>query len=190
MIRKGLHVPDFDAAYQSLLSVNASAKGSKDGIENFIMEFGKDLTFLEPILMELIEPLPKDFIVQTTPHAKEILENLRKDHVLALVTAGSPRFQMEKLKKAGIDRSIFSNISTPENSSKKPYYERLIQEFSVSPQEAFVCGDRVEKDLKPAHELGMQTVHMRFGRGLLDKTDDWVQHQIHRLSELKRIIQT
>lgn len=190
MIRKGLNIPNFDEAYKRLLSENALSKGSKDGIKNFIMEFGKGEMFLESAIKELTEPLPRDFIVKTTPYAKEILETLRKNHVLALVTAGSPRFQMEKLEKAGIDRGIFSNISTPGNSSKKPCYERLNKEFSMSPMETIVCGDRVERDLKPAHELGMQTVHMRFGRGLLGKTDDWVQHQIHTISELKRIITT
>lgn len=189
MVKNGLELADFDAAYKRLLIINTSCLSSKAALEKFTLEVGKGITFVKSILEELEAPLPKNHLIKMTPGAKVILETLRNDHTLALVTAGSLRFQMEKLEKAGIDRSIFSNIAVVESSTKKLYYQRLIQEFSVLPQDVIVCGDRIEGDLKPAHELGMQTVHMRFGRGLVKETDDWVQHQIHTLSELKRIVQ-
>ncbi|MBU6447143.1 MAG: HAD family hydrolase, partial [Verrucomicrobia bacterium] len=107
---------------------------------------------------------------------------------VALVTGGHPPFQMEKLEKAGIDRSFFSKIAIPEDSIKKPFYEALLREFSIRPQEVVVCGDRIAMDLAPAHALGCQTVHMRWGRGKKLATEQWVTHSIVELSELTRII--
>jgi putative hydrolase of the HAD superfamily len=187
-IAEGLHLPSFEVAYGELLSMNAKALRSKDALVQFLARFGGDPQLIEAAAEEMTKPLPDDFSIPTTPNAKEILQFLSKTHTLALVTGGHPPFQMEKLKKAGIDRSIFSNIAIPEDSVKKPFYRGLIQEFSLKPQEVMVCGDRIAMDLLPAFELGLTTVHMRWGRGRLAETEKWVHHAISDLSELKRIV--
>jgi hypothetical protein len=43
-------------------------------------------------------------------------------------------------------------------------------------------------DLVPAFELGLTTVHMRWGRGAIVETEKWIHHAISDLSELKRIV--
>ncbi len=187
-VEDGLFVPDFEQAYQRLLQINAKAYKSKDALVQFLTEFEGDSSLVQRALREMVQPLPSDFHVPTTPHAKEILAFLAASHRLAIVTGGYPPFQMQKLEKAGIDRSIFSKIAIPEDSIKKPFYEGLIQEFSLSPQEVIVCGDRIAMDLAPAHELGLTTVHMRWGRGQAFQTEGWVHHAIFELSELKRIV--
>jgi FMN phosphatase YigB (HAD superfamily) len=154
----------------------------------FLSRLGADPSFIKKGLITMKEPLPDHFVIPTTPNAKEILNFFAKDHVLALVTGGNPRFQLEKLEKAGIDRSIFSKIAIPEDSIKKPFYQRLIKEFSVSPRDVLVCGDRITVDLLPAFELGMTTVQMRWGRGMHLQKEKWVDHFISNLSELKRIV--
>jgi putative hydrolase of the HAD superfamily len=187
-IAAGLAVPDFDLAYQTLLQINEGAKGSKEALAQFLDQYQGSPKLLESGLSQMVSPLPCDFSVATTPHAKEILKAFAKEHTLAIVTGGHPPFQMEKLEKAGIDRSLFSKIAIPEDSIKKPFYEALIREFSVGPKEALVCGDRIAMDLIPAHALGCQTVHMRWGRGTSLKTEEWITHSISTLTELKRIV--
>lgn len=182
LIAGGLPVADFGAGYQELLAINAKSSTSRDAL----VQFAKDPKRVDQIIGEMTSPLPSDFRVKTTPNAKEILNYLRKEHTLALVTGGHPSFQMEKLEKAGIDRSIFSKIAVPEDSVKKPFYQRLIEEFS--PAQTLVCGDRIEMDLLPAFELGLITVHMRWGRGAIVKTEKWIHHPISELSELKGIV--
>ena len=184
LIAEGLQVPDFEQGYQRLLAINAKSGKSKDAL----LEFAKDSALVDRIIGEMTLPLPADFIVQTTPNAKEILQYLGKRHTLALVTGGYPPFQLEKLEKAGIDRSIFSKIAIPEDSIKKPYYQKVFEEFS--PAKTLVCGDRIGMDLVPAFELGFTTVHMRWGRGAIIETEKWVHHAISDLSELKRIVTT
>jgi FMN phosphatase YigB (HAD superfamily) len=188
LISAGLCVEDFEKAYADLLALNGQCAKSKETLVRFVSQFGRDAAFAERAIKELFTPLPSDFQIPTTPHAKEILEYFRESHTLAIVTGGHPPFQMEKLKKAGIDTSIFSKIAIPEDSIKKPFYEGLLKEFSLSPHQVFVCGDRVAMDLVPAYELGFKTVHMKWGRGTKIETEKWIHHSISDLSELKGII--
>lgn len=184
----GLKIDDFDAALKRLIQINDKSKGSKEALKDFLAQFEGNPALLSEALREMTRPLPADFVIPTTPNAKEILQFYAKNHTLALVTGGHPPFQLEKLEKAGIDRSFFSKIAIPEDSVKKPFYEACILEFSTHPQEVIVCGDRIAMDLAPAHELGCQTVHMRWGRGTKLETEKWITHSISSLGELKRIV--
>lgn len=185
----GLALADFDRAYEDLLSINATSSGSKEALVQFLEKYGGNPKWMEEALKEMTSPLPLEFVISTTPNAKEILKIFAKSHLLALVTGGHPPFQLEKLKKAGIEPSIFSKIAIPEDSIKKPFYEGLVREFSLSPRDVLVCGDRVKMDLFPAFELGFTTVHMRWGRGRRQETATWVHHAVSDLNELKRIVQ-
>jgi FMN phosphatase YigB (HAD superfamily) len=190
LVQEGLSVSDFDQAYSELLAANAKSLRSKDALVQFVSNKGGDPAWVGKAMEEMTAQLPAGFPIPTTPYAKEILQLLQPFHTLALVTGGHPRFQMEKLEKAGIDRTFFSKIAIPEDSVKKPFYEGLVKEFSVSASQVLVCGDRIAMDLLPAYELGCTTVHMRWGRGKLAETEKWVHHAITDLSQLKRIIKT
>ncbi len=184
----GLSVADFEAAYAELLEINGRCHKSKEALSQFLTRAKGSPSMLEAALQEMSRPLPPEFKIPTTPNAKEILDYFGKAHRLALVTGGHPPFQMEKLEKAGIDRGIFSKIAIPEDSIKKPFYEGLMREFSLPASQVLVCGDRVAMDLVPAYELGITTVHMRWGRGKIAESEKWIDHTISNLSELKRII--
>jgi FMN phosphatase YigB (HAD superfamily) len=184
----GLRIPDFEKAYEELLAINARSSKSKEAIERFAFPYQLTKAQIAAAVEELTTPLPKDFSIPTTPFAKEILKYFRSLCPLALVTGGHPPFQKDKLKKAGIEVSVFSMIAIPEDSVKKPYYEALQRKFSVPPQDVWVCGDRVSMDLKPARELGYRTVHMRWGRGKMSATEDWIDYSISELRELKEIV--
>jgi FMN phosphatase YigB (HAD superfamily) len=186
-IREGLRVDHFENAYQELLQINASSIKSKDALTQFLKARGA-LHLLEGALAEMVLPMPESFQIPTTPNAKEILSYLAKKHTLALVTGGSPPFQMDKLEKAGIDRSVFSKIAIPEDSVKKPSFQGILKEFSSPPDQTWMCGDRIEMDLVPAFELGLKTVHMRWGRGQIGESEKWIHHVISDLGELKGII--
>ena len=177
-------------AYEELMAINAGSYRSIESLKIFIERKGGGPELLPQILPVLTSPLPPHFSVPTTPHAKEILKELGQRHRLALVTGGHPPFQRDKLEKAGIEPSHFSNILIPEDSIKRPAYEALRKEFSIDrPQDIVVCGDRVQMDLAPAYELGFTTVHMRWGRGLVNRTEPWIDFAISDLSELRKIVQ-
>ena len=187
-VQRGLKIADFDAAFHRLLDINRKAGSSEEAHARFLGEIGGDAKWIQEAAREMTQPLPPDFVVSETPGAKEILQILAQKCPLALVTGGSPPFQLEKLEKAGIDKSFFSKMAIPKDSVKGPIYEGLIREFSLPSEAVWVCGDRVAMDLEPAHRLGCRTVHMRWGRGLQLETPKWVSHSICRLGELRGIL--
>lgn len=189
LIASGVRVPHFPTAYADLLDRNKRALKSQDAIIAFAKTLSASDSQIESALHCLTTPLPDSFRIPMTPHAEEIIAFYRPFCPLAIVTGGHPPFQLDKLNKAGIDSSCFSMIGIPEDSMKKPYYRALQEKFCLPSQEIWVCGDRIEMDLKPAFELGFRTVHMRWGRGALLSPEKWVDHSIHNLRELKEIIQ-
>ena len=186
LIEDGAKVSDFDQAYSELLALNNASYRSKDAVLFLASKLG--CTSPARALAELTSPLPSGFAIPTTPHAKDVLSYFSPKYLLAIVTGGSPSFQLEKMEKAGLDTSIFSKIAIPEDSVKKPFYEEIAKEFSIKPDKIWVCGDRVEMDLAPARELGFKTIHMKWGRGKTTKSADWIDYSISSLSELKGII--
>jgi FMN phosphatase YigB (HAD superfamily) len=167
-----------------LTELNEQCTNTKDAVRIFLERHSAAHLF--PKALEVYTaPLPKDFSIPTTPGAQKVLKLFKKKKtILALVTGGSPSFQREKLEKAGFEPSIFSKIAIPEDSIKGPHYQALLKEFSLLPRDAMVVGDRVRMDLAPAHDLGMKTVHMRWGRGLREQTEKWIDRSITSLEEL------
>lgn len=171
-----------------LVALNEASSRTQDAIREFAARRKIDKEKIHLALQELTAPLPADFQVPCTPHAKEILNYYAARCPIALVTGGHPPFQLEKLKKAGIEASIFSMMAVPEDSVKKPFYKAFFTEFSKDPADVWVCGDRIPMDLVPAHELGFHTVHMRWGRGQKMGHEPWIEHSISNLGELRNII--
>jgi FMN phosphatase YigB (HAD superfamily) len=172
--------------WEMLLQINRASSKTKDALAQFAHQQGCAAAQLHEAVASLSSPLPPTLPqVPCTPKAKEVLASLAPLATLALVTGGHPPLQMEKLKKAGLEASFFSKIAIPEDSVKKPFYKACAEEFSAIAQEIWVCGDRIEMDLAPAHELGFRTLHMRWGRGLQVQTPSWVDHAIKDLTQLK-----
>ena len=184
LMRSGVQIGALDQAIRETALLDQSCNSSKETVRRTLERFQALHLYQEAIDL-YSEPLPKDFIISTTPNAKNVLYVLgQRGHILVLVTAGKKLFQLEKLEKAGLEPSIFSKITVSENSKKKSHYEMLLAEFSKSPGECYAVGDRILVDLAPAHDLGWSTVHMRWGRGKIGKKENWIDHSICELSEL------
>lgn len=166
MIESGMAVQNFDAALESLLKINATAACSPSALETFLDVHGYEKKFF-PIAMAIMrEPLSHhDEPVDAVPHALEMLKDVGSRHRMAIVTVGVPSLQFSKLKKAGIDPSLFCKISVIEEKNKKPIYRSLMDQEQLPSQEVVVCGDRPALDLVPAKELLCHTVHLERGRG-------------------------
>lgn len=197
LIEEGFEMADFEASYQKLLEINESSSSSKEALHRFFLEenfetsscsIQKPIFDLSSIYSELHRPLPQDFLVKKMIDADAILKWCKERALLALVTAGNFSFQEEKMKKAGLDSDLFSKIAISEGRGKGPIYEELLEEFSLLPSDIWVCGDRIEADLKPAKRLGFRTIHMKWGRGK-NYAADWVDFTISCLNELKGIIE-
>jgi putative hydrolase of the HAD superfamily len=107
------------------------------------------------------------------PGAIATLEVLRKRNLrLALVTNGNSEMQRGKIQKFGL-APLFDNILIEgEFGSGKPdesVFRHTLEKLNVSPADAWMVGDDLERDIAPCRALGIYTLWVdRRGNGLSD----------------------
>ena len=96
-----------------------------------------------------------------------------------LFTNGDEKYAKRVLESLGIEDSIDQIYDIKRaNYLPKPKLEtylRLIKEFSINPQKTVFFED-IEKNLEPAHKLGITTVHIKenFNSSQINKSKDFV----------------
>ncbi|MCH9630879.1 MAG: hypothetical protein S4CHLAM37_08890 [Chlamydiia bacterium] len=189
MMDKGLEVTSFDQAFERLRVLSVSSSNTQSAIKEFLEIHDADPALASIAIDEVYRNKSFKYDVLPTLGAKEVLMELARKHVLALVSVGIKEIQLKKMKKAGIDTALFSRIVVSESPDKKMYYKQLLEDLRVSPLEVLVCGDRVKRDLTPGKGLGFKTVHIKWGRGVHQKgSKSQVDFTITSLKELKPII--
>ncbi len=165
MEKKGLSVKDSAKALFHLWALDQNTASSSETLHLFLSFYKKDPSF-HKIGMEVLSKIPYEKLsIKAVPSALEGLKKLRKRYELALVSCGNPVLQKNKLEKVKIPLTYFSKICISEEKDKTRAYQSLLEWKGLPPGEICVVGDRVMVDLKPAKELGMLTVHMKWGRG-------------------------
>ena len=189
MMKAGLKISSPDAAFQTLLSINASAPNGKETLRTFLDNIRADARFLEMGVKEYYGGSETSFLVSPLPEALKILTELKENHDLAIVSTGNEKQQHLKLKKANINPALFHKIIVCEGYNKKVHYKNLMKEFNSRPDNILVCGDKFETDLLPAKELGMRTAHLLWGRASsIPIKGEGPDYSIRGLPELKRIV--
>jgi FMN phosphatase YigB (HAD superfamily) len=189
MVEEGLELVDFGKALELLLRLDKKSESAKSALEEFMEINEFDPKFLLVALHEVYSSFSEEIPVFAVEDAPEVLANLSYDHKMAIVSVGNLELQMWKLKKAGIDSSLFCKILVLEGKNKKNSYEALIQELNLVPSDVIVCGDRIPIDLVPAKQLGCKTIHMKKGRGLHSVGGECeVDFTITGLSQISKVL--
>lgn len=187
-LRLAFDAMGLSGTWQELVAINEKSLSSRIALREFWSSRSDREEILQAGLEALKTPIPSEAKIEPVPGANEVLDTLQVHHTLALVTAGYPELQLQKMEKAGIQPSQFSKLIVGSGPSKKSDYQRVLAELQFDPSEAVVCGDRVEIDLTPAKELGLYTVHFRNGRGLFHSTPkESVDLTIQTLKELQEV---
>ncbi len=189
MLKAGLKVSSPDAAFRTLLSINATSLNGKETLRTFLDSIRADVRFLEIGLKEYYGATETSFSVSPLPEVIKVLTELKENHDLVIVSTGDEKQQQLKLKKANINPALFHKIIVCEGYNKKNHYKHLMKEFNYQPEEILVCGDKFETDLLPAKELGMRTAHLLWGRASsIPIKGGGPDYNIRGLPELKRIV--
>ena len=176
-------------ALKKLLTIDQKTTSAIETLKLFFEEYALPYDpYLKLATRVVYENNLDQIKVLPVPDAILILKDLKQKHELVLVTIGEESQQKEKLEKAGIDFSFFSIIEVIKKKAKKKSYKRICQDLGFESHEVLVVGDRVENDLRPAKELGYQTVLMLRGRGKNQRDFNFVDYKINSLLELKKII--
>ena len=190
LISNGLQI-DEDWAIKTIFQIDKKSISSTESIKKFLSDILAKKIFFD-IAFKAMTSQKNEIKIFTLKNAKSTLRYLSKAHKLAIVTKGDVKFQFEKIKKAGIDTSLFSKIVVTKKS-KQLEYKRIMKDLGYESLDTFVCGDRVDYDLKPAKKIGCRTIHMKWGRGKkIFKNEDTkvVDYTIYSLEEILKILDT
>jgi len=121
-----------------------------------------------PVLDETIDLLANEYIVHLSsfshvfPNTKEILEYLKPNYKLHIITNGFQEIQEKKMQSSNI-RSYFQQIINSEMAGvKKPnplIFELALQRANVLPEKSIMIGDNLEADILGAKAMGLHAIH-------------------------------
>ncbi|CAL2076436.1 YjjG family noncanonical pyrimidine nucleotidase [Tenacibaculum sp. 190524A02b] len=118
---------------------------------------------------KLIEKISEDYInylpnFNNLLHGTvEMLEYLKKEYQLHIITNGFEEVQRLKMEKSGI-ANYFNIVVTSESVGvKKPnprVFEYALTEAKAQPEESIMIGDSYEADIMGALNMGMLAIHL------------------------------
>lgn len=110
-----------------------------------------------------IRPDPIDIDKNEVVNPK-FIEEICKKYPTYLVSNSSPTHLNFYLNELNIKNEwfvdIISNHFIEEDITKKHYYKDILTKEKCAPENAFVFGDSITSDLKPAEALGINTYHV------------------------------
>jgi putative hydrolase of the HAD superfamily len=187
LISLNIKIEDKDKAFNDLLCLDKTSFSSKKTLITFLDSLNINKKFYDCILNEMSLNLDDNIKNLNIKNSLKILSSLKKEYNLFLVTKGIKEFQLQKLKKAGLDTLFFSKIYITKKN-KGFFFKKIIDNNNCSPKNVIVIGDKIESDLKPAKKLGCITIHMKYGKGFLLQDEEIVDYTINKLDDLNIIL--
>ena len=96
------------------------------------------------------------------PGTEELLEHLKPNYRLHIITNGFHEIQGKKLRISGIDNYFHHVIDSEMAGCKKPnprIFELALQKAEVEPHKSVMVGDTLEADILGAKAMGMHAIH-------------------------------
>ncbi len=103
--------------------------------------------------------------IQLLPGYAELLERLRDDFKMGIVTDGLPEVQKRKIQALRLEEMMDSIVYTweygPEREKPHPFgFGLMLATLGTSPSNALYIGDNPDKDCRGAHGAGLQFVQV------------------------------
>ncbi|SDS55270.1 YjjG family noncanonical pyrimidine nucleotidase [Gramella sp. MAR_2010_147] len=116
--------------------------------------------------------------------AVEILDHLKHNYKLHIITNGFEEVQHRKMENSAI-LDYFETITTSEEAGvKKPHpliFEKAIHKSGALKTNSVMIGDNLEADIIGAHQFGLHVIHV-------DSEEQSVQNQYPRIQKLKELL--
>ena len=131
--------------------------------------------------------------IRLFPEVRRVIERLRADYLLALVTDGHAHVQRRKIRRLGLDRMMDCIVIADDYGRRhwKPDplpFEVACSELGVLPAEAVMVGDNPERDVRGAKRFKMKSVRLRRPLGYFSALgaapEDEPDYEISDLSRL------
>jgi putative hydrolase of the HAD superfamily len=108
------------------------------------------------------------------PEAVAVLDDLSRDHRLALVTNGSPDVQREKLGRAALAHYFAAIVISAELDVGKPdrrIFAAALDAIGIPADAAVMIGDSLPRDIGGARDAGLRSIWIDRG-DVVSKSDD------------------
>lgn len=136
--------------------------------------------------------------IRLYPGVKNLLEELKSNMTLGLLSDGYLEVQKRKITVLGIEKYFDVIIFSDEldraawKPSQRPYLE-ILKKFGLPPQQAVYVADNPTKDFLGAREVGMATIRICWEDGIYANLNPpTLQHApdyyINRLDEIKELM--
>jgi len=146
-----------------------------------------------PVEDRLIDCLSEDYIQHLSsfknvlPGTFEILDYLKNDYRLHIITNGFSETQEKKMRNSNI-REYFEVVVNSEMAGvKKPdpkIFHLALERARVRPEKALMIGDSLEADILGAQKVGLSTIHLNSNGGGPHEFSE----TIHHLNEIKNFL--
>lgn len=142
---------------------------------------------------DLIDVLSEEYIQYLSsynhlfPNTIEILDYLKPNYKLHIITNGFQEIQDKKLRNANIDHYFDAIINSELAGVKKPnpiIFELALKNANTSANKSLMIGDSLEADILGAKAVGFHTLHFN---GHNEPSHD-LSKMIHDLSEIKSLL--
>ena len=151
-----------DEALETLLNWRRSAPTARDVLKRYTAVHRMPAAALKEAEVEYYDRQQEGVPIRAMRGALESLDQLRKDHRIALVSIGRPAQQRRKMEIVGLEPSQFDHLRIVEEGGKLETFRELADAWGLARGAGFrqvvVIGDRDETDMAPAQALGMRTV--------------------------------
>ena len=146
------------------------------------LEYSIEDELIYNLSIQYIDHLPT--FNNLVPNTVEILEYLRPNYRLHIITNGFEEVQKKKLKGSNIYGYFDKVVNSEMAGVKKPnprIFEVALEMAAVNPAKAMMIGDNIEADILGAQAVGLHTLHYNAHN---DPVHDYCE-MIHDLGEIK-----
>lgn len=122
------------------------------------------------------------------PQAAAVLDDLSRDHRLALVTNGAPDVQREKLARSGLAHHFGAIVISAEVGIGKPdpgIFALALGALGVSADSAVMIGDSVPRDVAGARSAGLRSIWIDRDQVRTRAEDPLPDARIRALNEIR-----
>lgn len=149
------------------------------------IKYEADMDLIDNLSVDYIEYLPKNN--QLFEGTFEILEHLKPNYNLHIITNGFNEVQFKKIENSGMTHFFDKIITSEEAGVKKPnpiIFEFALKKTNAISTESIMIGDNWEADIMGAKNVGFDVIYCNFNAKPVSENIK----SVHKLIEIKQYL--